>query len=284
MKYIITESQYNFIKRRYSFIRQLMDRELVDQEPCYYKYYGTGFDSYKRAVLEGVTEFVMQEFPNFYGMDEEESDEKWDMIYDSLEELFSNEIEDYYDNADCSEYEEGYLNESEIGNRTKNVLSKLYQQGKTIIEINNITGLPFDIIVSGLKDYEMEIDCIMAYELIIQFFTGTNLLKKNIETKNYKIELDYNNWEGTIEYKYRDTEYIMGGYCTPYWDGNCDVPIENINIYELVSDEDFEDDNFVRIKLPERFESYSELIEWFNGTYIKILSNTLKEFRNDISL
>ena len=86
-----------------------MDRELVDQEPCYYKYYGTGFDSYKRAVLEGVTEFVMQEFPNFYDMDEEESDEKWDMIHDSLEELFSNEIEDYYDNADCSEYEEGYL-------------------------------------------------------------------------------------------------------------------------------------------------------------------------------
>jgi len=109
MKILITESQYNFIKRRYSFIRQLMDRELVDQEPCYYKYYGTGFDSYKRAVLEGVTEFVMQEFPNFYDMDEEESDEKWEMIYDGLEELFSNEIEDYYDNADCSEYEEGYL-------------------------------------------------------------------------------------------------------------------------------------------------------------------------------
>jgi len=106
MKYIITESQYNFIKRRYSFIRELMDRELVDQEPCYYQYYGTGFNSYKQAVLEGVTEFVMQEFHNFYGMDEEEFDENHNMVYDSLEELFGNEIEDYYDNADCSEYKE----------------------------------------------------------------------------------------------------------------------------------------------------------------------------------
>jgi hypothetical protein len=114
MKYIITESQHNFIKRRYSFIRQLMDRELVDQEPCYYKYYGTGFNSYKRAVLEGVTEFVMQEFPNFFDMDEGESDEKWYMIHDSLEDLFSEEIEDYYDNADCSEYEEGVLGESSM--------------------------------------------------------------------------------------------------------------------------------------------------------------------------
>jgi hypothetical protein len=29
---------------------------------------------------------------------------------DNLEELFGGEIEDYYDNADCSEYEEEYLN------------------------------------------------------------------------------------------------------------------------------------------------------------------------------
>lgn len=114
MKYIITESQHNFIKRRYSFIRQLMDRELDDQEPCYYKYYGTGFNSYKQAVLEGVTEFVMQDFPNFFDMDEGESDEKWYMIHDSLEGLFSEEIEYHYDNADCSEYEEGYLNESNV--------------------------------------------------------------------------------------------------------------------------------------------------------------------------
>ena len=106
MKYIITESQYNFVKRRYFLIRQLLDRELVDQEPCYYKIYGTGFNGYKQAVLEGVTEFVMQEFPNFFDMDEEESDEKWYMIHDTLEELVGNEIEDYYDNADCEEENE----------------------------------------------------------------------------------------------------------------------------------------------------------------------------------
>lgn len=83
-----------------------MDRELVDQEPCYYKIYGTGFNSYKQAVLDGVTEFVMQEFHNFFDMDEEESNEKWYMIHDSLEELFGNEIEEYYDNEDCEDEKE----------------------------------------------------------------------------------------------------------------------------------------------------------------------------------
>lgn len=260
-----------------------MDRELVDQEPCYYKYYGTGFNSYKRAVLEGVTEFVMQEFPNFFDMDEGESDEKWYMIHDSLEELFSEEIEDYYDNADCSEYEEEEtLNESVIGDRTKKLISRLYQEGKTFFEINKMTGLPFDILISTLGEYDIEIDCTMAYELILQFFAHTNLLKKNIETKNYKIELDYNHWEGTIEYKYLDTDYVMEGYCTPYWDGNCNLPIENFKIYD--SDGDLEDDSYVMIKLPERFDSYSDLIEWFNSSYLNILSNSLKEFRNDISI
>lgn len=110
MKYIITETQYNFIKRRYRFIKELLDMELEGQSPCYFKYYSvTGFNGYKREVLEGVTESVIQDSSNFYDMDEE-YDEKWDMIYDSLEELLSEEIEDYYDNYDCSEWKKNQDN------------------------------------------------------------------------------------------------------------------------------------------------------------------------------
>jgi len=49
---------------------------------------------------------VMQEFPNFYDMDDDESNEKWYMIHDTLEELVGNEIEEYYDNSDCEEENE----------------------------------------------------------------------------------------------------------------------------------------------------------------------------------
>lgn len=106
MKIIITESQYNFIKRRYLFVRQLLDRELEDQVPCYYRTIGTGFSSYRQAVLESVTEFVMQEYHDFFDMDEGESDERFYTIYSNLEDLFDEEIKEYYDNVDCTEYEE----------------------------------------------------------------------------------------------------------------------------------------------------------------------------------
>jgi len=113
MKFIITEIQHNFIKRRFSWIKDILGRELVDQEPCYYKNMGGGLESFKKAVLEGTTEFVMQDFPNFFDMDEVESDEKWYYIHDSLNDLVGGEIEDYYHNSDCAEYEM-YINETNI--------------------------------------------------------------------------------------------------------------------------------------------------------------------------
>lgn len=115
MKIIITESQYNFIKRRYLFVRQLLDRELYDQVPCYYRNSGYGFNGYLEAVLEGVTEFVVQEYHNLYDMDEGEYDEKHYEIYGDLEVLFGDEIKDFYVNKDCTEYEEN-MNRNEDNN------------------------------------------------------------------------------------------------------------------------------------------------------------------------
>ena len=115
MKIIITESQYNFIKRRYSFVREILDLELKDQSPCRYKHNGYGFNGYETKVLEGVTDFVMEEYPNFYDVGEDEYDEMWYVMYNDLDKLFAEEIKDYYLNADCSEYKKN-MNKNEDNN------------------------------------------------------------------------------------------------------------------------------------------------------------------------
>ena len=54
LKVIITESQYNFIKRRIDWIDPMVRKEMRDQEPCYYKLkFGLedGMEKYFKTVI-----------------------------------------------------------------------------------------------------------------------------------------------------------------------------------------------------------------------------------------
>ena len=103
MKLIITESQHNFIKRRLDFIYRLSDREMRDAEPCYFKFKfeNNGFEPYKDSVISSMSEFVMNEIPNFFDMEEEEEIEKNKITQEFLSEILHDRIKDYYDNFEC---------------------------------------------------------------------------------------------------------------------------------------------------------------------------------------
>ena len=176
-------------------------------------------------------------------------------------------------------------NQINMVNKSKklgSIVLRLYQEGNNIYKINEITGLPMDTIILSIKDYDMEIDCEMGYNWINNLFGNTDLLTKKVSLGGVQMEINYINVNGIMEYKYEDKYGILEGFATPYWNGECELPINNVNYYHKAENEedygrDYGYDDEVVIKTPSRFNNLSELIEWFNNDYIELLLVNLKE-------
>ena len=100
MKIIITESQYNYIKRRYLDILPIFERELTDQVPAFYNNkYGKneGFERYYVTVKDSVVEFIMYDIPNFYDLDEENEIEISKNLSKEFDLIFFDATKRYYE-------------------------------------------------------------------------------------------------------------------------------------------------------------------------------------------
>jgi hypothetical protein len=100
MKIIITESQYNYIKRRYLDILPIFERELKDQVPAFYNNkYGKneGFERYYVTVKDSVVEFIMYDIPNFYDLDEENEIEISKNLSKEFDLIFFDATKRYYE-------------------------------------------------------------------------------------------------------------------------------------------------------------------------------------------
>lgn len=244
--------------------------EYVD--PCDYK---NNFKSYLNDIVYGSVQTFINSYDELYKT-------KSDMrvlesyIYKFIEFKFVNSIKENYDYSleDCDET----LNESQVPQRTTSLILRLYEEGKSIKKINEITGIPFETIILSIKDYDSEINCGMAYELIDLLFRHTNLLKTESKSSEGQIEISYESFGGTVEYGYRTKEYVLHGFATPYWNGECDLPIDNTNYYDRRRDEDEDDDWSTSIDIPFEFYNISELIDWFNYEYHQLLLEILKQW------
>jgi len=99
MKIIITESQYNFIKRRMDWIEPIIRREITENEPCYYKFkFGMekGLKIYLTTVVEGSINFILQDFPDFFEMSSEEEERRGKMIENEIMGVFGDEKKNLY--------------------------------------------------------------------------------------------------------------------------------------------------------------------------------------------
>ena len=176
-------------------------------------------------------------------------------------------------------------NQINMVNKSKklgSIVLRLYQEGNNIYKINEITGLPMDTIILSIKDYDMEIDCEMGYNWISILFGNTDLLTKKVSLDGVQMGLNYINVNGILEYTYEDKYGILTGFATPFWNGDCELPINNVNYYYKAKNgedygRDYGYDDEVVIKTPSRFNNLSELIEWFNNDYIELLLVNLKE-------
>jgi hypothetical protein len=134
-----------------------------------------------------------------------------------------------------------------------------------------------DNLLSG--EYFPELDCENIYDIIWSLFIN-GLVDRSYGTKNYKIVLSSDSMSGSIQFECTDLDRgdTIYGYATPYWEGECKIPLE-VNWYSYqTDDEDSWEDNeidssdfFESVNLDIKFSSFSEIKDWFNTEYMKIL-------------
>jgi hypothetical protein len=129
-----------------------------------------------------------------------------------------------------------------------------------------------------LGDDLPDLSCEDYYDIIYDIFIGGKV-KKRYNIGRYRLSLYLDNMVGAINF--RCVDVLNGdeitGYATPYWDGECQLPLE-LSWYTYQD----EDGNPQETELVGEFSEYevldnkfnevSEIIDWFNTEYMKILS------------
>jgi len=109
-------------------------------------------------------------------------------------------------------------------------------------------------------------------------------VKKRYITGEYYISLDMDDFVSSVYFQVTDkkTTNSLSGYATPYWDGDCYLPIE-IEYYNFTDDYGNPDDEeltgeyYKQIKLPTEFESFQEIVDWMENDYMQYLINFCKQ-------
>jgi len=163
----------------------------------------------------------------------------------------------------------------EYNEKNSNLIYKMWNDGMDFQEISELTGLRESQVVYLLKDKEIRISCDLAYRLI-QILYKTSLINKEFNFNNGQMELVFK-WDGfggMIIFEYDDKDYKLTGMATPYWDGNCSIPVDGSYFEDKESGDYYEeyDDSGIRTDYaPSKFNSIQELIDFLNNEYPKLL-------------
>ena len=170
-----------------------------------------------------------------------------------------------------------YLITESQGSRLKNQLTQSFNEIGFVATINRYKlSIPqLDIIYKNSR--LPEFSCDDLHEICSVLIYDTVIRKKYI-TKKYHIWLDMDDFASTVYFKVTDkkTTNSLDGYATPYWDGNCYLPID-IEYYNFTdddgnsNDEEVTGDYYERYKLPTEFESFQAIVDWMENDYIKYI-------------
>jgi hypothetical protein len=153
--------------------------------------------------------------------------------------------------------------------KNSRLIYKMWNDGMDFYEISDLTGLELEQIIFLLKDKEIHIDCGLAYKLVGSLYRTDLVNKKHsFEDIRADIELNWDRFGGYVIFEYNDRDYKLVGFATPYWDGNCRTP---------VSYDDYDNQGLTTSYTPKSFESISELIDFLNNEYPKLLIDPIKE-------
>jgi hypothetical protein len=165
--------------------------------------------------------------------------------------------------------------------KNSNLVYKMWNNGMDFNEISDYTGLSIEQIIFLLKDKEIHIDCGLAYKLVGLLFR-TDLVNKKHSFENMRadIELNWNGFGGYSVFTYNDTDYKLVGFATPYWNGDCKTPVEGSDFEDRNYGDNYEDYDGLGLTTsytPTSFDSISELIDFLNNEYPKLLIDPIKK-------
>jgi len=122
-----------------------------------------------------------------------------------------------------------------------------------------------------------EFNCELAYTLIFKLISS-EILKHTFTTDKFGLWIDTYSIDGTVGFTYKDNEFgdEVGGYATPYWDGQCTTPVD-VTFYNDTQDEYFFDGDQFYIPTPEGIKLF-EIEEWYEKVYVKNLVKLLDDF------
>lgn len=184
----------------------------------------------------------------------------------------------YIDDIRMNDDSKDNLNESEKESpKNQRLIRQMWFDGYSKEDIQNYTGIDKGEFYTILKDEKQGIDCPEADQIIMDMLRNTNLINKNIDlTKlNYEVgslELSYGLGAGTLNFIYKDDDFHIEGMATPYWNGECYIPVDIGYFEDLATNEynDEYDELQMRVHdddVPKKFSSYQEIIDFMNNRY-----------------
>jgi hypothetical protein len=156
--------------------------------------------------------------------------------------------------------------------KNKRLVGKMWDEGMNMDEISSLIGLDKSQIISLLKDKEIKIDCGFAERLTTLLFWKTDFIRKEYSFNDGEttLEFTWGGFSGIIYFTYEDEDYEISGMASPYWNGDCSIPVDLDRIKDK-STGDYEDDfgssGFYLENTPSQFNSIQELIDFLNKDY-----------------
>jgi hypothetical protein len=81
-------------------------------------------------------------------------------------------------------------------------------------------------------------------------------------------------------FEFNDKNYTLKGFATPYWNGDCKTPVEGSDFEDRESGDNYEDYDGLGLTTsytPTSFDSISELIDFLNNEFPKLLIDPIKK-------
>jgi hypothetical protein len=276
MKIIITENQLGLI-RRISEIERLIDPTMDEVYSYLQGTYNTPLD--KRLYRSFESTVVMKLANEIANESKFTGDEKV-TLRNQIQRYATNEyyskIRDYF----MSRLEKT-ITESKYEKKS-NLIHNMWNDGMEFNEISDYTGLSIEQIIFLLKNKEIHIDCGFAEKLIKILFKDTDLITKkhSFDDMFADLKFSWGGYSGSIVFEFNDKNYTLKGFATPYWKGYCETPVEGSDFEDRESGDNYEDYDGLGLTTsytPTSFDSISELIDFLNNEYPKLLIDPIKK-------
>ena len=172
-----------------------------------------------------------------------------------------------------SERQQNLLLESNF-EKNKRLVGKMWDDGMKMDEISELIGLSEEQVILLLKDKPIKIDCNFAERLTSSLFWRTDFIRKDysFDDGETTLKFTWGGFSGIIYFTYEDESHIITGMASPYWNGDCWVPVDlesitNKSTYEY---EEYSTNSDVHLEnVPYRFNTIQDLIDFLNKDYPK---------------